>query len=425
MATRSKRGSLKSVLAAVLLCALFTQHITLAATTLSPLPAALGVTVVSETQVAAAGGMSGDYFGEVVAIAGDTMVVGARYDSAAGYASGAAYVFVRDGANWIEQQRLTAPDAGLLTGFGVAVGVEGDTVVVGAVGSDGSSGAAYVFVREGVSWTLQQKLTGGEEGWLSNFGVGVGIKAGTIVVGAHNDSAAGYSAGAAYVFTREGASWVRTQKLLASDAADGQHFGVSVAFDGKTIVVGASGHSGAAFYSGAAYVFKLSKGKWAEEQRLEPGDPADRLEFGFRVAVDGHTAVIAAPNAVGGGATYGAAYVFERKENKWLQQKRLVARDSTAFGGYASSVAVEGDTIIVGHEGDHEAAFYAGAAYIYRRNGVAGWSEQLKLLASDAAGGDGYGRGVALSGDTLAVGAFTKDGAATHSGAAYVVRLSF
>lgn len=433
MLTHRLRGRQGLAPAAILLCALFTQHITPAAATLSQ---AHRVTVVSESKVAAVGGMSGDHFGDAVAIDGDTLVVGARSDSSAGYASGAAYVFVRDGANWTQQQRLVAPDAATITAFGASVAVEGDTVVVGAPGADWPSGAAYVFVREGAGWTLRQKLTGGVDGWQSTFGAGVAISSGTIVVGAHNDSAAAEGAGAAHVFTREGAGWVRTQKLFAGDAAYGQQFGFSIAFDGQTIVVGASGHSAGGFFSGAAYVFKLGKGGWAQEQRLTPNDPAERMEFGFRVAVDGDTAVISAPyalngngpaygDAIGQGQTYGAAYVFERKENKWLQQKRLVARDSTAFGGYAYSVAVKDDTIVVGHQWDNQVDWYAGAVYIYRRNGAAGWSEQLKLLASDAARDDGFGSGVALSGETLAVGAFLKNGAYIQSGAAYVMRLSY
>lgn len=433
MYTRSKHRGLRPALAAILLCALTAQQATGAA----PAPsAASGAAVVSEFKVTAAEGMIGEYFGDAIALDGDTLVVGARNHWSAGYASGAAYVFVRDGENWVEQQRLTAPDAGLLTMFGVSVAVEGDTVVVGAAGADWFSGAAYVFVREGANWTLQQKLSGSVEGGQSAFGSGVAISEGTIVVGAHSDSSAAYYAGAAYVFTREGSSWVRTQKLLAGDATYNYGFGGSVACDGKTIVVGASRHSGEAFFSGAAYVFKLGKRGWVEEQRLTPGDPAERMEFGFRVALDGDTAVVAAPNgvghngpaygdAIGQGQTYGAAYVFECKENKWLQQKRLEARDSAAFGGYAYSVAVKGDTIVVGHAGDHQADWYAGAAYVYRRNGAAGWSEQLKLTASDTARDDGFGSAVALDGEDLAVGALLKTGAAVQSGAAYVMRLSF
>jgi hypothetical protein len=431
--TRSRRRGLRPAFAALLLCTLTAQQ---AARVAAAPSAASGATVVSEFKVTAAEGMIGEYFGDAIALDGDTMVVGARHHWSAEYASGAAYVFVRDGESWVEQQRLTAPDAGLLTMFGVSVAVEGDTVVVGAAGADGFAGAAYVFAREGVNWTLQQKLSGSVEGGQSAFGSGVAVGAGTIVVGAHSDSSAAYYAGAVYVFTREGSGWVRTQKLLAGDAAYDQGFGGSVAFDGKTIVVGASRHSGEAFFSGAAYVFKLSKAGWVEEQRLTPADPAERMEFGYRVALDGDTAVVAAPYAVGHngpaygdamgqGQTYGAAYVFECKENRWLQQKRLVARDSTAFGGYAYSVAVEGDTIVVGHGGDHQADRYAGAAYVYRRNGAAGWSEQLKLTAGDTVRDDGFGSAVALDGESLAVGAFLKTGAAVQSGAAYVIRLSF
>src|SRR3712207_3207181 len=107
MLTRPARGRRRFAPATILLCALLAQHVTPAAT-LSP---AQGVTVVSESKIAAAVGVSGDYFGEAVALDGDTLLVGARYDSAAGFGSGAAYVFTREAAGWTRQQRLVAPDA--------------------------------------------------------------------------------------------------------------------------------------------------------------------------------------------------------------------------------------------------------------------------------------------------------------------------
>src|SRR5688572_17015953 len=117
---------------------------------------------------------SGDVFGDAVAMDGDTALIGAYgADNENGANAGAAYVFVRNGTTWTEQQRLIG-DPGALFSFGAAVAVSGDTAVVGAFGEDHSglvnAGAAYVYVRSGTTWSLQQKLTASDATVADAFG---------------------------------------------------------------------------------------------------------------------------------------------------------------------------------------------------------------------------------------------------------------
>src|SRR5439155_928869 len=186
-----------------------------------------------------------DGFGTAVAISGDTVVVGAPWDDDAGTVSGSAYVFVRSGGTWREQQKLTASDANPRDVFGWAVAINGDAIVVGACHNSYpffSSGAAYVFVRSGGVWSQQQKLTAGDAAPYDAFGCSVAISGNTVVVGAPTgDSAAASDSGSVYVFKPVGSPSIQESKLTANDAAFNDRFGASVAIRGDLVAAGAPG----------------------------------------------------------------------------------------------------------------------------------------------------------------------------------------
>ena len=142
---------------------------------------------------------SGDFFGQSVAIDGDTAVVGARRDDDGGSSSGSAYVYTRSGTTWTQQQKLVASDASASAGFGGSVAIDGDTIVIGANGDQGS-GSAYVFTRSGTTWTQSQKLTASDPANDAEFGIHVGIDGDTAVVGAYLDDTSVAGSGSAYVF---------------------------------------------------------------------------------------------------------------------------------------------------------------------------------------------------------------------------------
>jgi hypothetical protein len=315
---------------------------------------------------------------------------------------------VRSGTRWSQQQKLTASDAAPNDDFGLAVAVSGDTAVVGAIGDDDAgrdSGAAYVFVRSGTRWSQQQKLTASEAASNDLFGISVAVSGDTAVVGAYADDDAGGDSGAAYVFVRSGTRWRQQQKLTASDAASSDLFGNSVAVSGDTAVVGARGDDDAGgVNSGAAYVFVRSGTRWSQQQKLTASDAAPNDDFGLAVALSGDTAVVGAEN--------NSAYVFVRSGTRWSEQQKLTASDAAAGAGgfFGNSVAVSGDTAVVGAYADVDAGGDSGAAYVFVRSGTR-WSEQQKLTASDAAAGIRFGNSVAVSGDTAVVGAYADDSA--------------
>ena len=200
-------------------------------------------------KVAASDGAASDLFGVSVAISGDTAVVGAYLDDVVGNAEqGSVYVFVRIGTNWTQQQKLTASDGLAGDNFGISVAVSGDTVVVGAhldnVGANADQGSTYVFGRSGTVWLQQQKLVASDGAPNDDFGISVAIFGDTVVVGAPLDNVgANADQGSAYVFVRSGTVWSQEQ-LVASDGAANDGLGYSVAISGNTVVVGAGGDDG-------------------------------------------------------------------------------------------------------------------------------------------------------------------------------------
>ncbi|MCH7699131.1 MAG: hypothetical protein IH865_09375 [Chloroflexi bacterium] len=377
-------------------------------------------------------------FGYSVAISGDTAVVGS-FDEG----SGAAYVFQRaqGGADdWGEVKKLTAFNAEAGDDFGISVAVSGDTAVVGASGEDArgiGAGAAYVFQRNrggADDWGEVKKLVASDAQAFDEFGISVAVSGDTAVVGAVGEDAGGIGAGAAYVFRRnEGGAgnWGQVKKLTASSAQASDEFGISVAVSGDSAVVGARGEDAGGSNAGAAYVFERARGgasNWGRVKKLVASDAQAFDEFGVSVAVAGDIAVVGAWLEDGGGTLSGAAYVFQRSEGgvtNWGEVKKLTTSDTPAFNEFGISVAVSGDTAVVGAYLADAGGTFGGAAYVFQRDegGADDWGEVSKLSATDIQNFDRFGFSVAVSSQTAVVGAFGEDARGSEAGAAYVFEL--
>ncbi len=358
---------------------------------------------LTQARLVASDGANLDTFGSSVALSGDTALVGAYFKN---NGTGAAYAFVRSGTTWSEQHKLVAPDAAADDYFGRSTTLSGDTALVGASAKNTETGAAYVFVRSGSTWTEQQKLGASDGASGDQFGYASALSGDVALVGAFGKN---NETGAAYVFVRSGTTWTEQEKLSPSDGASNDRLGSSVALSGDTALVGASRKNSS---TGAAYVFVRSGTTWTEQQKLVASDAATDDYFGQSVALSGDTALIAAS---GNSSTTGAAYVFVRSGTTWTEQQKLVASDGATGDWFGGSAALWGDTALIGA---YRRTGYPGAAYVFVRSGAT-WTEQQKLVAIDAAAGDYFGYSAAVSGDTALIGAITK-----NSGAAYVSVLS-
>jgi hypothetical protein len=361
-----------------------------------------------------------DQFGFAVALSGDTTVVGAPYSGGTSGDLGSAHVFVRSGTSWPQQQRLLPPVGASGDNFANAVAVSGDTLVVGMASNDDlgvNAGAAYVFVRAGTSWSLQQRLTASDASPSASFGWDVSIFGDTVVVAAVRDAT---DRSALYVFTRSGTIWSEQQKLVTSDGSPGDYGFARVAVSDNTVVLGTPPTPGSGSSAGSAYVFERSGTVWSERQKLQASDAASVAGFGYSVSVSGDTI------AVGAADDPGSAYVFVRNGTSWSELQKLVASDSKPQSGFGSSVSVSGGTLVVGARRDsNQRGSRAGAAYVFVRSG-SNWTERQKLVALDQADplGDQFGEAVAVSGDRVVVGAWSDAESGFVAGAAYAFGLA-
>jgi len=357
-------------------------------------------------------GADGDWFGYSVGISGDIVIVGAVN---AGSRSGSAYLF--DVATGTELAKLTASDAAADDLFGCSVVISGATAIVGASDNDDAgslSGSAYLF--DVATGTQIAKLTASDAAAGDQFGRYVAISDNIAIVGAHYDDDAGNDSGSAYVFQFNDPNWVEEAKLLASNAAPGDCFGISVAISGATAIVGAHGNDDAGSASGAAYLFDVSDPSNPVQIAKLTADDADDFDyFGYPVALSGSTALVGAIGNDDAGSSSGSAYLFDFSDPSNIIETKLTAADADDFDYFGYAVALSGSTALVGAYQDDGTS--TGSAYLFD---VTTGSQLAKLTASDAAAGDQFGRYVAISGNTAIMGAPLDDDAGSDSGSAYV-----
>lgn len=298
----------------------------------------------SQARLTAPDGDYADGFGYEVDVSGDTIVVGARQDNdpVMGADAGSAYVFTRTGSTWSLQQKLTAADGAIADYFGNDVAVQGDTVLVGSPRDDDKgveSGSVYVYTRIGGSWSQQAKITPADGATTDAFGTSVALDADTALIGAQGDDPEAMpittNHGSAYVFTRSGTAWSEQAKLIAPGLATNDNLGSTVALDGDMAVLGAPGDDALGNSAGAAYVFSRTGTAWSLQKKLTASDGAASDNYGFGgLAVQGSALFVGAPmdtNANGAGA--GAVY-------------HVHATANTAPDADADSATVDEDTTL-------------------------------------------------------------------------------
>ena len=386
---------------------------------------------------------SGDQFGFSVALSadGNTLAVGAygedsvdgtqQTDNSAS-AAGAVYIFNRSGGTWTQQAYIKASNIGSgdQFGFSAALAADGNTLAVGANGEASST---------------------------------------NVIEGNQSDDSAS-DAGAVYVFTRSSGIWSQQAYIKASNTDAGDGFGASVALaeDGNTLAVGANNedsnatgidgdqNDNSALFAGAAYVFIRSGGIWSQQAYVKASDAGAGDVFGSSIALSGDTLAVGAyledssSTAINGNETHnctfriplncaensGAVYVYTRSGVTWSQQAYIKASNADSGDWFGQTISISGDLLAVGSYressnatgvGNNSAqsnntALYSGAVYTFTRSGT-DWSQQAYIKASNAETDDNFGYSVALSNDSVAVGAIHEDGlnnAIPNSGASYV-----
>jgi hypothetical protein len=396
---------------------------------------------VQLAELTASDGQANDNLGYSAAISGDTVVVGAPFETRSFTYEGAVYVFVKPPSGWAnvtQTAKLTASDAADSSLLGWPVSISGSTIVAGAVYPNSShpNGEVYVFAEPTSGWvdmTETAKLTALDGAAGDRFGCGAAISGNTIIIGACAATVGANSKqGAAYVFLKPASGWKTTSKfkakLTALDGAANSAFGASSSISGSTVVIGAYEISNSG--PGAAYVYVKPSGGWAdmtETAKLTASDGAVGDGLGFSVSISGSTVVAGAPFAtVRSNAQQGAAYVFVEPVGGWAnmtQTAKLTAAHGAASDNFGWGAAISGNKVAVGAPG-WSGGSGPGATYLFVKP-ASGWATTsrfgARLTALDGVAGDSLGVAVAISGTTVVATAInaTVNGN-QYQGAAYV-----
>nr|NQU89873.1 FG-GAP repeat protein [Bacteroidota bacterium] len=274
-------------------------------------------------------------------------------------------------------------------------------------------------VCHGQQEIIEQKLSADGGSSLDKFGEAVAISGNFAIVGAFGDNGSSESSGAAFILTYNGSSWTQTQKLIASDSASLSKFGQSVAISGDYIIIGAYGDNGNGSSSGAAYIFHYNGTSWVEMQKITANDGTSWNKFGQSVAIFGNTAIIGAYGDNDKGESAGAAYVFQYNGTNWIESQKLTAFDGAAWDQFGQAVAISGDYAVIGAHGDSDNGPLSGSAYIFSFNGSI-WTQYQKIIANDGSPWDHFGQSVSISANVTIIGAYKDDDKGKLSGAAYV-----
>ncbi len=310
-----------------------------------------------------------------------------------------------------QTQKLNAADAISNAYFGYSVAISGNTAIVGTVRQNSYTGAAYIFTRSGNTWTQQQKLTASDAATGDYYGVSVAIDGNTAVVGANRKSS---NNGAIYIYTRSGGVWSEQANIPAPGISD-FYFGTSVAISGETIVVGAKGDSSE---TGDAHIYVRSGSTWSRQQGIWGSDQSVGDGYGNTVDIDGDTVVVGASfkNSI-----TGSAYVYTRSGTTWTQQTILTPAETLATNSYfGHDVAIDGNTILVSSIGQEAGGYVRGAVYVFKDQ-TGSWAQEAKLTASNAADFDSFGESVDISGNDAIIGSSTKN---SYRGSAYIFNRS-
>ena len=328
------------------------------------------------TKLTASDAESGDHFGHAVSVSGNYAVVSALHEDEKGDDSGAVYVFKRVDGVWQEIIKLTASDGDENDQFGQDVAIVGDYIIVGADRDEGtleSTGSVYIFYRVDETWGEVTKLTASDGQNGDAFGYAVSIDGECAVVGAFGS--AGLT-GAAYVFERIDGVWQEVSKLTAADGDERDRFGISVPIDGSTILIGAhTDESGEDELgnpvddaSGSVYVFERFDGTWQESAKLTASDADEEDRFGFSISIHGDRAIVGAhmDEAAGDGA--GAAYLFERTDGAWLEKTKFTAFDAGMDDRFGYATSIGDDHVVIGAYADDDDDSDVGSVYVYALN---------------------------------------------------------
>lgn len=359
-----------------------------------------GVSYTQEGDKIVGAGVSGTaaYFGTSLKVSADgsTAAIGGPVDNSN---EGAAWIYTRNGASWT-QQGLKLMGSGAsgtaMQGFAVALSADGNTLMSGGAADDNQLGAVWFFTRSGASWTQQgpKIVPTDASGTQVLFGMSGDLSAdgNTAIIGGVADNS---QVGAAWIYTRNGSSWTKQAKLVASDSVgtSAQGYKVALSADGHTAIVGGAMDDS---MIGAAWIYTRSGSTWTQQAKLIGTGHLGVGAMGYSVAInaDGNTVAVSGPYDDG---TNGAVWIFTRSGTSWSEQAKLTVTGNIgpANIGYSVALTADGNTAVLGGPNDNT---MVGASWIFTRSGTT-WTERTKLLGTGGVGNSTVSLSSSISAD--------------------------
>ena len=368
-------------------------------------------TIRQQVELTASDAQPNDYFGSAVSLSDNRALIGGGLANPID--EGAAYVYVFDGTNWIQEARLTPSDGRPFDFFGSSVSLSGNRALIGGGLSDHNKGAAYTFVFDGTSWTQEAKLIPSDLRNNNNFGSSVSLQGNRALIGA--SAASSISApGKAYIFVFDGTVWSQQAELTQAHQTN-LDFGVSLSLSGNRALIGADQSTTG---NGKAYIFAFDGVTWNQETELTASDGQVADRFARSVSLSGNRALIGADQLQQNPPAPGKSYIFAFDGTSWNQEAELTASDGQPTDNFGIRVSLWGTRALIGASqlDANGGRGGAGAAYLFAFDGSS-WRQQSKLTASDGQAPDFFGSAVSLWKKRALIGADNADGA---RGAAYI-----
>lgn len=336
-------------------------------------------------------------FGISTAISGDRIIVGGpRSDG-----FGRAHIYVRSDDDWSLEDVLSPSVVAFADLFAWDVALDGDVLVAGAPNDDTfgvDAGAVYVFENTSTGWELSAKIFADDALEGAQFGNSTAVSGDRIVVGGLANSRYHYLGGGAYVFEREGETWSQVTRLMPLDPGLLQHFGNAVDIEGRRVIIGAEWDSELGSRTGAVYVFELEETTWTQTAKILSPAPTTSSHFGSALDLDGERLIVGMPAPF----AQPMAFVFEEDgDGNWMESANLLDENTASLDFYAAAVALDDDRALVGAWGYDD----GGTVYLYERAEDGDWQETARLIPDDLVPGSKLGVSVALAGRRAVLGA--------------------
>ncbi|WP_154221945.1 FG-GAP repeat protein [Marinicella rhabdoformis] len=394
---------------------------------------------LQQQKLTAFDGMADDFYGTAVSISNNRALVGSKYhdpsiNQVTVENAGAVYYYEYENGQWTFKQKIIASDADTNDQFGNAISLSGDRLMIGSFRNDeesGDAGAVYVFEFNNSTWVETEKLTASDAANSDWFGYTIAVHQDTAMIAASSNDDLGNRSGKIYVFNHDGQNWIEGQKLTTSDGTDNTRLGASISLSTNRMVAGANFHPTNGLAGGAAYVFEYNSNNslWEETQQLLSDSIIDGANFGHAVSLSGDRILVGAIEDTGIVADSGAAYLFEYDGQSWALRQKITEAAVDGGDEFGSAVSVVGDRLYIGAQNAGFNGAYSGVVYVYDRlsDDMLGtdWVKSDEIFGLDTNARDEFGVSISMDGGQMMIGAHRDFAVANNGGSAYIMDASF